>query len=110
MGKNCSVLKKHEQILKYIKPCAKIDRHQRHFLNLAGELLEGILPSLHSGTSTSRKAAYCHCSHSQVLITGAEPVVRMGYKQAMNKIVSTLRTGSEKSCLLLKGEGGHTGK
>lgn len=57
MGKNCSVLKKHEQILKYIKPCAKIDRHQRHFLNLVGELLEGILPSLHSGTSTSRKAS-----------------------------------------------------
>lgn len=56
-GKNCSVLKKHEQILKYIKPSAKIDRHQRHFLNLVGELLEGILPSLHSGTCTSRKAS-----------------------------------------------------
>lgn len=52
MGKNCSVLKKHEQILKYIKPCAKIDGHQRHFLNLVGELLEGILLSLHSGTSS----------------------------------------------------------
>lgn len=52
------------------------------------------------------KPAYCHCSHSQVLITGAELVVRMGYEQVMNKTVSTLRTGSEKLCLLLKGEGG----
>lgn len=57
MGKNCSVLKKHEQILKYIKLSAKIDRHQRHFLNLVGDLLEGIIPSLHSGTRTSRKAS-----------------------------------------------------
>lgn len=57
MGKNCSVLKKHEQILKYIKPSVKIDKHQRHFLNLVGELLEGILPSLHRGTGTSRKAS-----------------------------------------------------
>lgn len=32
--------------------------------------------------------------------------MRMGYEQVMNKTVSTLRTGSEKLCLLLKGEGG----
>lgn len=57
MGKNCSVLKKtYEQILKCIKQCAKIDRHQRRCLNLVGELLQGILRSLHSGTSASRKA------------------------------------------------------
>lgn len=97
IGKNCSVPKKHEQILKYIKPSAKIDRHQRHFFNLVGELLEGILPSLHSGTCTSRKAAYCHCSHSQLLITGAELVVTMGNEQAMSKIASTLGTGEKKS-------------
>lgn len=32
--------------------------------------------------------------------------MRMGYEQVMNKTVSTLRTGSEKLCLLLKGEVG----
>lgn len=32
--------------------------------------------------------------------------MRMGYEQVMNKTVSTLRTGSEKSYLLLKGEVG----
>lgn len=56
MEKNCSVLEQHEKILKYIKLCAKIDRHQRRFLNLVGELLEGILPSLHSSISTSWKS------------------------------------------------------
>lgn len=35
--------------------------------------------------------------------------MRMGYEQVMNKTVSTLRTGSEKSCLLLKGEVGGGG-
>lgn len=42
------------------------------------------------------KPAYCHCSHSQVLITGAELVVTMGNEQAMSKIASTLRTGKER--------------
>lgn len=43
-----------------------------------------------------RKPAYCHCSHSQVLITGAELVVTMGNEKAMSKIASTLRRGKEK--------------
>lgn len=42
------------------------------------------------------KPAYCHCSHSQVLITGAELIVTMGNEQAKSKIASTLRTGREK--------------
>lgn len=85
MGKNCSALKKHEQILKYIKLCAKIDRHQRRFLNLVGELLEGILPSLHSGTSTSRRASLLPLqsqpSFNYTSTTGGDNGVRAGNEQ-----------------------------
>lgn len=97
MGKNCSVLRKHEQILKYIKPSAKIDRHQRHFLNLVGELLEGIVPSLHSGTCTSRKASLLPLQSQSSFNYKIQLVVTMGNEQAMSKIASALRTGKEKS-------------
>lgn len=84
-------------MLKYIKPCAKIDRHQRHFLNLVGELLEGILPSLHSGASTSGKANLLPLQSQLSFNYRSRAVVRTGYEQVMNRRVSTLRTASEKS-------------
>lgn len=88
-------LKNHEQILTYIKQCAKTDRRQRHFLNLTGEPLQGILYRLHSGTSASRRESllpvqlesnFNYRNTTPQILTGRED----GVEQVMSEIVSTL--------------------